>query len=79
MATAKPELVRESQEDVRNVQALKLRHADLLGKQRKNVARIGAAGVERIDASALQLLTAFSIALLAQARSIACFAPSVAM
>ena len=79
MATAKADLVLESQEDVRNVQELKQRLADLLAKPKKKALRLDAEQVERIDASALQLLTAFHIALQAQGRSVAWIAPSDAL
>jgi anti-anti-sigma regulatory factor len=78
MTAAKSDLVLENQEDVRNVQSLKVRLAPLLGKARRKKVRLDAAAVERVDASALQLLTTFALALQAQKRELEWHAPSPA-
>ena len=70
MSAAKPDLVLENQEDVRNVLQLRDRLAEVLAKPRKKTVRIEVSAVERIDASALQLLTAFKLALRQQQRAL---------
>ncbi len=78
MSERKSDLVLENQEDVRNVQLLKQRLVPLLAKSRKKQLRIDAAAVERVDASALQLLVAFAQAVQAHKREIDWHAPSEA-
>lgn len=76
MSATKADVVLENQEDVRNVQQLKERLAVVLCKGRKKKVCLDVAAVERVDASALQLLTAFVLALRAQKRDVAWLAPS---
>lgn len=76
MSAIKADVVLDNQEDVRNVQQLKERLASTLGKGKRKKVCLDAAAVERVDASALQLLTAFVRALEAQKREVVWQAPS---